>query len=123
MFDHAAWTMIVLAQDAPAEPPGAAAEIFGSPLFMFGLLGLMFWFMILRPQNRKRREHEAQLRQLQMHDRIVTAGGILGTVVAVAPDSDQITIRIDEVNNTRMRILRSAVSRKVTDDGDQTAES
>ena len=115
MFHHAGRTMVVLAQEAPAQNPGPAAEILGSPLFMFGLLGLMFWFMILRPQNRKRREHEAELKKLKVHDRIVTAGGILGTVVEVTTDSDELTIRIDEANNTRMRILRSAIARKVTD--------
>ena len=123
MFHQAGWTMVVLAQEAPAQDPGLAADILRGPWFMFGLLGLMFWLMILRPQSRKRREHEAQLKKLQIHDRVVTAGGILGTVVEVTPDSDELTIRIDEANNTRIRILRSAISRKVTDYAGQTAES
>ena len=123
MFHQAGWTMVVLAQEAPAQNPGPAAEILGSPLLMFGLLGLMFWIMILRPQNRKRRELEAQLKKLQIHDRVVTHGGILGTVVEVTPDSTELTIRIDEVNNTRMRILRSAISRKMPDYAGQTEES
>ncbi|MEE3370503.1 MAG: preprotein translocase subunit YajC [Planctomycetota bacterium] len=125
MFHHAGWTMVILAQveEAPAQNPGLAAEVLGSPLFMFGLLGFMFWIMILRPQNRKRREHEAELKKLKVHDRVVTAGGILGTVIEAKEDSDELTIRIDEVNNTRMRILRSAISRKVTDYSGQPAES
>ena len=123
MFHHAGWTMVVLAQEAPAQNPDPVADLLRGPWIMFGLLGLMFWFMILRPQNRKRREHEAELKKLKVHDRVVTAGGILGTVVEATADSDELTIRIDEANNTRMRILRSAISRKVTDAAGLTAES
>jgi len=125
MFHHAGWTMVILAQveEAPAQNPGGVAEILGSPLFMFGLLGFMFWIMILRPQNRKRRERDAELQTLKVHDRVVTAGGILGTVIEAKEDSTEITIRIDEVNNTRMRIMRSSIGRKMPDYAGQTAES
>jgi preprotein translocase subunit YajC len=48
---------------------------------------------------------------LKKNDRIVTVGGIIGTVINAPKDSDEISIRIDESSNTRMRILRSAVNR------------
>jgi len=122
MFHHTGWTMTVLAQEA-APPQDGLSSILSSPIPMFVLLGLMFWFMILRPQRRQKREHEQELKALQKHDRIVTAGGILGTIVTIKPDSDEITIRIDETTNTRMRILRSAISRKLTGGSEPGADT
>ena len=114
--------MTVLAQEA-APPQDWLSGMLSSPIPMFVLLGLMFWFMILRPQRRQKREHEQELKALQKHDRIVTAGGILGTIVTIKPDSDEITIRIDETTNTRMRILRSAISRKLTGGSEPGADT
>ena len=56
------------------------------------------------------------LGNLQKNDRIVTIGGIYGTVVNIQKDSDSITIKVDESSNAKLRVLRSAISRVVTGD-------
>ena len=53
------------------------------------------------------------LDNLKKNDRVVTAGGIFGTVVAVQPDA--VVLRVDENANTRIRVQRSSISRVVTD--------
>ena len=53
------------------------------------------------------------LNNLKKNDQVITAGGIYGTVVNAASGSEDITLRIDESSNTRMRVLRSAVSRVI----------
>ncbi len=62
------------------------------------LMAVVFYFLILRPQTKERKKN----------DRVITAGGIIGTVANVSPDSNEITIKIDD--NTRIRVLKSHVN-------------
>ena len=75
------------------------------------MIGVLFYFMILRPESRRRGNQDKMHKELKKNDRIVTIGGIYATVVSTVPDSDEITIRVDENSNTRIRITRSAVQK------------
>src|SRR5437868_7927471 len=58
-------------------------------LFQFGLIFLIFYFLIIRPQQRQRKSHEEALRNLKRGDRIVTTGGIVAEVVHIKqPERD-----------------------------------
>jgi len=76
-------------------------------------IGLLFYFMLMKPETRKRQEQQRMLDNLKQNDQVVTIGGILGTVVNV--DKDYVVVRIDDKTNARMRILRSAISRIETE--------
>ena len=76
---------------------------------MFILIGVMFYLMILAPDRRRRSEHAQMLEALKKNDRVVTIGGIFGTVVSVA--DEDVTIRVDESSGTKVKVLRSAISR------------
>ena len=76
---------------------------------MFVVIGLMFYMLVLAPDRRRRQEHSSMLDNLKKNDQVVTIGGIKGTVTNVK--DDEVTIRVDESSNTRIRILRSSVSR------------
>jgi preprotein translocase subunit YajC len=52
-------------------------------LFQFGLIFLIFYFLIIRPQQKQRKTHEVALRNLKRGDRIVTTGGIIGDVIHI----------------------------------------
>ena len=52
-------------------------------LFQFGLIFLIFYFLIIRPQQKQRKTHEEALRNLKRGDRIVTTGGIIGDVIHI----------------------------------------
>ena len=80
------------------------------------VIGVLFYFMLIRPERRKRAEMTRMLDNIKKNDRIVTAGGIYGTVVNVQKGSEDITIKVDESNNTKLRVLRSSVSRIITAD-------
>ena len=72
-------------------------------------LGLMFaamYFLMIAPQRKKQKQHEAMLKALQPGDEIVTAGGLFGQVVNVK--EDRLVVRIAE--NTRVELGRSFVS-------------
>ncbi len=102
---------ILLAQDAPG---GAASPLIA--LLPWVLILGLFYLLLIRPERRKRAQLEQSLKQLKKNDRIVTAGGIFGTIVSAPQESDEITIRVDENTNTRLRILRNSVSRVVSAD-------
>ncbi len=101
----------LLAQQAAQGEGGLLQSIFASPILPFALIGIVFYLMLMRPEQRKRKAQEALLSQLKKNDRVITIGGIAGTVVNAAPGSTFVTLRVDDSNNTRLRVLRSAISR------------
>ena len=106
----------ILAQ-GPAKAPanggdaGVLGPLISSPILPFLAIGIVFYFLMMRPEQRKRKEQEKLLSALKKNDHVVTIGGICGTIVNASPGSTYVTIRVDDSNNTRLRILRSAISR------------
>ena len=90
--------------ESSAGAPGIAAM-----LLPFGVMFLIFYLLVFRPQTTARREHEHMVKNLKKHDEVVTSGGLFGTVVNVKPES--VTLRIDE--NVRVEVEPSAVVRLV----------
>lgn len=107
-LDAANWVIL------GAENPNSSSLM--SLLFPFLVIGLLFYFLMIRPEKRKRAEVARMQEELKKNDRIVTIGGIVGVVVNTQKETGEVTIRVDDNNNTRIRILRSAISRVVTDD-------
>ena len=65
-----------------AAPPAGGPSL--TPLlFQFGLIFLIFYFLIIRPQQKQKKRHEEALRVLKRGDRVVTSGGIIGEVVHI----------------------------------------
>jgi len=93
----------------------AAPNLVGQMLFPMLAIGLLFYFMMYRPEKRKKAMHEEMLRNLKKNDRVQTVGGILGTVMSVNSDSREVIIRIDETNNTKMRITQASVTRIISE--------
>jgi preprotein translocase subunit YajC len=94
------------------------------PLVLMLVIGTLFYFLLIRPERRKRQETDRMLDHLKKNDRVVTVGGIYGVVVNVAKGSEDVTLRVDDGNNTRLRILRSAISRVIgTEDGEEKKEA
>jgi len=93
----------------------------GSSLFSFlPLVAIIaiFYFLILRPQNKKQKETQKMLSALKKGDRIVTIGGIHGVIQSVKESS--VIVKVDE--NVKLEFSRSAVSgveRQSKDDSDE----
>lgn len=83
---------------------GANANFFLMMLLMFGV----FYFLIIRPQTKKQREHQEMLKQLGKGDTVVTRGGLVGKISGVA--DNVLTIELQE--KVRVRVLRSHVEGK-----------
>lgn len=87
-------------------------------LFLGGLLVFMFVFYIMmaRGRSKEKQKFESMLKSLKRNDRIQTIGGIYGTVVNDVKDDDtDITIKIDETNNVKIKINRTAIREVVRD--------
>ena len=71
------------------------------------LIFVVFYFLLIRPQQRKAKDHKTMLDALRRGDRIVTGGGIIGTVARVE-NADEVTV--DIADGVRVRVLRSTIS-------------
>ena len=71
------------------------------------LIFVVFYFLLIRPQQRKTKEHRATLAGLRRGDRIVTGGGIIGTVAKVVSD-DELAVEI--ADGVRVRVVRSTIT-------------
>ena len=99
--------LMLFAQDEPVQE-GFLVSLMRSPMFPIMMIGIMLYTMLLLPERRKRSEMQQLVNNLKKNDKVVTIGGIFGVVVT-AEDKDEVVIRIDENNNTRIRVRRSAI--------------
>ncbi len=76
---------------------------------------LIFYFLLIRPQRRQEAERRAKLAALKKNDRIVTVGGIYGVVTNVQRDIDEVTIKVDEASNTKLRVTLGSIARVLGD--------
>ena len=83
---------VILAQAAPAQQQGTGG-IWSSFLIMIPIFAIMY-FLMIRPQQKKQKEHEEMLSRVKAGDRIMTQGGLFGTVVRVG--DNKVTIEIAE---------------------------
>jgi preprotein translocase subunit YajC len=68
---------------------------------------VVFWFLLIRPQQRKMKEHQALLGKIVRGDTVITNGGLIGKVVKVVDDNE---LQVEIGENVKVRILRSGVS-------------
>ena len=118
---HTVLTNLVLAAQAaaPAAPAaggdaGAAGGCAGgggvqSLIFML-LMFAVFWFILIRPQQKRAKEHTAFLSALKKGDQVVTRGGVIGRVSGVA--DNLVTIEIQE--KVRVQVLKSYIESRFT---------
>jgi preprotein translocase subunit YajC len=93
---------------APPPQPGTQPNPTAQMLQMLGtfaILGVMFYFVLIRPQQKKAKEHAELLKALRPGDKVVTSGGILGVVVSVKEKS--VSLRSADA---KMEVLKSAVT-------------
>lgn len=111
----------LLAQDPPKGDPGAGGLITMLP--GFAVIAVLFYFLMIRPERQKQATHRALLEGLKKNDRVVTIGGIYGTVMNVQRDQDEVTLKIDEATNAKIRVTFGAIARVIADDaaGDKPA--
>ncbi len=77
-----------------------------STLIMFGLIIAVFYFMILRPQQKKQKEKVKMLESLNKGDKVITIGGVHGTIVGV----EDRTILVQVADNVKIKFEKTAIA-------------
>lgn len=102
----------MLAADAAPAGTGSGQTMQENPtavmmrtLGMFAIMGVMFWFLMIRPQTKKAKEHAMLLKLLRPGDKVETNGGIVGIVVSVK----ERTVSIRSAD-TKMEVLKGAIT-------------
>ena len=75
------------------------------------LIFVVFYFLLIRPQQKKMKEHTQMLNNLRKGDKVVTNGGLIGTVHKVTGDQE---ISLEIAENVRVRVVRSMISQILT---------
>jgi len=108
----ASWALV-----AEQAPQGGG---WGTMLLTFGPILLVFYFLMIRPQRQEQARRQAMLVALKKNDRVVTAGGIYGVVTNVHREADEVTLKVDESTNTKIRVTLASIARVL---GEETSTS
>jgi preprotein translocase subunit YajC len=105
--------MWLLAAGDDKGAPGADGFMMFAPLIA---IGIIFYFLLLRPQRKEQATREAMLAALKKNDKVVTIGGVIGSVANISSDGQEVTLKVDD--NTRMKFVRSSIQRVLSSEGD-----
>lgn len=76
-------------------------------------IGFLFYFLLIVPQRREQRKRQQMLAALKKNDRVITIGGIYGVVSNVHREADEVTLKVDEATNTKIRVSLNAIARVI----------
>ncbi len=96
------YSLFAIAQQTPASAPANPLMQFMPLVLIFGV----FYFLVIRPQSKKAKQHQQMLSELKKGDDVVTTGGVLGRITGIK--DDEVTLQVQE--GVRLRVLRSAVT-------------
>lgn len=107
----------------PAGPgPGPApANPFGSLLWGILIFFVVFYFVMFRSDRKRRRQADELIQNLKKNDRVVTIGGIVGTVVSTK--GEEVVLKVDESSNTKMTFVRKAIQRVIGPETEASSQS
>ena len=92
-------------------------------LWPIAVILVLFYFMFIRPQRQEASRRDAMLRALKPNDHVLTQGGIYGVVTNVHREANAVTIRVDENNNTRLKVSLAAIIRVLSEESAEETPS
>ena len=111
----------LFAQNPPAGDGGGPPPQF--PILLFLVLGLLFYFLLWRPQKTEQKRRESLLTALKKNDRVLTASGIYGVVTNVHREANEVTIKVDEGTNTKLRMTLGSIAQILGDEPPEDSAS
>lgn len=103
--------LIVAQTQTPPNPQSGLALLF--PALLMAMI--VFMFLSARSQKkREKRERDDMYARLARNDRVLTIGGVIGTVISTK--NNEVVVKVDESNNTKMTFVKSAIQRILADD-------
>lgn len=111
---------VLLAMGPPPGPagtqPDSRTQLFG-PVGMLVIMGVMLYFLMFRPEQKRRKQHAELLKSIRAGDKVVTSGGIVGVVVSVKEKT--LSLRSAD---TKLEVNKSAIA-EITERSGETKES
>jgi preprotein translocase subunit YajC len=105
MFSDIVYAMTGAPGNGGGGQPGGTGALFSSFLPLI-LIFVIFYFLLIRPQSRKAKEHKTMLENIKKGDKVITSGGIHGLVEGI--EGDTLTLKIAET--VRIKLSRTAVA-------------
>ncbi|TSA28745.1 MAG: preprotein translocase subunit YajC [Ignavibacteriales bacterium] len=106
--------MNILLAMAPSPDGSGGGGSMVSTLIMFGAIFAIFYFMIIRPQQKRAKERAKLLSAIEKGDKVITSGGMHGTIAGI---EDKIVL-LDVGNNVKMKFDRSAIATVLKENSD-----
>lgn len=98
------------AKEVAPRPPASQLMQF----LPFILIFVVMYMFLFRGPKKKQQQHQQMVQSLRRNDKVRTIGGILGTVIDIK--DDEITLKVDESNNTKIKVAPSAISKSLSVD-------
>ena len=83
-----------------------AGDAFMMQMMLIGVLFLIFWMLVIRPNQKKMADHKSMVEAVRRGDKIVTAGGLIGTVTKVLQDDE---VQVELAENVRVTVVQSTI--------------
>ena len=99
---------------APAIP--SRSSLLTTMLPMIVVFGAFWYFILHLPMKRERARQAALLASIKKNDRVLTTSGIYGVVTNVSKESNEVTLRIDETTNAKLRVTLNSVAQVLGDE-------
>src|SRR5947209_12059939 len=104
LFAWQLWANATPDANPPSQSP-LALIITLAPIFIIG------YFLLMRPMRRQEKERQALLSALKKNDKVVTSGGLIGIVASIKDKEDEVTLKVDESSNVRVRVTKASIVR------------
>jgi len=107
---------VVFAQDA-------AGGSFLSTLVLLIPIPFLFYFLLLRPQQQQEQKRRSMIDALKKNDKVLTTGGMYGTVISVDSNNDKVVLRVDDERGVKLAFTKASVARVIDTSSEKPAES
>ncbi|MCK4956119.1 MAG: preprotein translocase subunit YajC [Candidatus Cloacimonetes bacterium] len=93
-----------------ATPANGAQQNMLMQFLPFILIAVVFYLFIIRPQQKKQKEHQAMIDAIAINDEVFTSSGIKGKVVNIKKDKNIIVLRVDDTTGTKIEFQREVIT-------------
>jgi len=100
-------SLVLFAEVAPQGGGGESSMFF---IVLLPAVLLIVWLFMMNPQKKQEERLRKMLDSLEKNDRVMTVGGIIGTVHTIDKEQNEIVLKVDEANNTKIRFHLTAIS-------------
>jgi preprotein translocase subunit YajC len=100
----------LIAQGQEQTAPAWAPMMWMLPAIVIG------YFLLFRPMRQQEKQRQALMAALKKNDKVITQGGIIGIVASVKDKEDEVTLKVDESSNVKIRVTRSSIVKIISAD-------